>query len=144
MNKDKSCSGETIVPVTRGRRIRASEAHYKAKWGYCLARGSCFIASTLTPLTLNAAINEAVEVFVARQGRENLPLFLELLAARLQQREKPEAAKAVLHLRAYGILPSVPVLDGKETVAGRRSSEQRAGQSITHNGQGSGGPRLTL
>ncbi|QCP52445.1 hypothetical protein FAZ95_25075 [Trinickia violacea] len=109
------------MPVKQGKRTRASRAHLEAKWSYCLARGSCFIAGTLTPLTLNAAINEAVEVFIARQGHEDLPLFLELLAERLQKREKPEAANAVLHLRGCGTLPPVPELDGRKTDTGRRS-----------------------
>jgi hypothetical protein len=93
---------------TRGKRCRLSTAHYEIAWNYHLAQGSAVIASTLTPVTLHAAIMEAVEEFIKTYGRDDLSVFLTLLAARLDRREKPIASVAVRHLEAHGSLPNVP------------------------------------
>jgi hypothetical protein len=93
---------------TRGKRCRLSTAHYESAWSYHLAQGSAVIASTLTPVTLNAAITEAVEEFIKTYGRDDLSVFLALLAERLDRREKPIASAAVRHLEAHGTLPNVP------------------------------------
>jgi hypothetical protein len=93
---------------TRGKRCCLSTAHYENAWSYHLAQGGAVIASTLTPVTLHAAITEAVEEFIKTYGRDDLSVFLTLLAERLDRREKPIASAAVRHLEAHGTLPNVP------------------------------------
>ena len=105
---------------TRGKRRRLSTAHYESAWSYHLAQGSAIIASTLTPVVLHAAITEAVEEFIKFYGRNDLSVFLALLAERLDRREKPIASAAVRHFEAHGTFPSVPESEAKERSVRRR------------------------
>jgi hypothetical protein len=65
-----------------------------------LARGSSFIASTLTPVTQRAAITEVMSEFSERYGTEHLSIFRELLAESLVKRRSPLAAQAVLEFES--------------------------------------------
>lgn len=60
-----------------------------------LARASSHIASTLSSVTQQAAIAETLTEFVERNGTRDFPVFVELLARCLEERESPEAANAV-------------------------------------------------
>ncbi|WP_206171208.1 hypothetical protein [Trinickia terrae] len=75
---------------------RASElAQCDARYELDLARGASHLASTLSYATLESAIAETVGEFLNLHGGEHLPVFLELLARRLSERKKPEAASAL-------------------------------------------------
>lgn len=80
----------------RGRRA-VSPAWCENAYGLALARGSSYIASTLTPCSRGRAIAEVVEDFVNQHGEDDLPVFLERLAERLKQRDAAPAAEAVGH-----------------------------------------------
>jgi hypothetical protein len=93
---------------TRGKRRHASMAQYEADYGLELARGSSHIASTLSTLTLNAAVTEIVVDFVRRHGMDELSVFLKLLAVRLDKRQQSAAASVVRHVDAFGSVPPIP------------------------------------
>ncbi|MFM0554406.1 hypothetical protein P0D69_26000 [Paraburkholderia sediminicola] len=61
-----------------------------------LARGSSYIASTLTPATQQAAIAEVLDGFRAQHGADRLLIFRDLLAESLKNRKDTLAAQAVL------------------------------------------------
>ncbi len=92
----------------RGKRRRFSTAHYQTIWNFYLSKASAIIASTLTPVTLHAAITEAVQEFAQSHGHDEVPIFLALLAERLDGRGKPVASAAIRYLQANGVLPSIP------------------------------------
>jgi len=60
-----------------------------------IARGSSVIVSTLSSATRAAAISEALDDFVYWRGKEDLPVYVALLAERLEERGEPDAAKDV-------------------------------------------------
>jgi hypothetical protein len=67
-----------------------------------LARASSYIASTLSSITQRAAIAESFSEFVECHGAQDFPVFVELLARCLEERESSEDADAVreeLHLQ---------------------------------------------
>ncbi|WP_293043009.1 hypothetical protein [Paraburkholderia sp.] len=67
------------------------------QYGLELARGSSYIASTLTLQSRATAIAEVIDGFVAQYGDVDLAIFLEVLADRLDRRGAHEAAEAVTH-----------------------------------------------
>jgi hypothetical protein len=105
---------------TQGKRRRMSTAHYERVWSLHLAQGGSVIASTITPVTLHAAITQAVEGFIKTYGRDDLSVFLTILAERLDRREKPIASAAVRHLEMHGTLPDVPETKPIARLARRR------------------------
>ena len=64
-----------------------------------LARGSSYIASTLTPATQQAAIAEVLNGFREQHGADTLLIFRELLAESLRNRMDKLAAEAVLNFK---------------------------------------------
>jgi hypothetical protein len=60
-----------------------------------LARASSHIASMLSSVTQQTAIAETFAEFVERNGAQDFPVFVELLARCLEERRRPEAAIAV-------------------------------------------------
>ncbi|MFD1560503.1 hypothetical protein ACFSHT_33510 [Paraburkholderia silviterrae] len=60
--------------------------YYESAWSLELARGASHIASTLSAATLQAAVHEVVQEFVAAQGSAELDAFCWLLAERLDKR----------------------------------------------------------
>ncbi|MFM0059421.1 hypothetical protein [Paraburkholderia phytofirmans] len=64
-----------------------------------LARGSSYIASTLTPKTQQAAIAEVLKGFREQHGTDTLLIFRELLAESLRNRKHKLAAEAVLNFK---------------------------------------------
>jgi hypothetical protein len=60
-----------------------------------IARGSSVIVSTLSAATRAAAISETLNDFVYWRGKSELPVYVELLAERLEERGEPAAAKEV-------------------------------------------------
>jgi hypothetical protein len=60
-----------------------------------IARGSSVIVSALSSVTRAAAITEMLDDFVYWRGKEDLPFYVELLAERLEERGKPDAANEV-------------------------------------------------
>jgi hypothetical protein len=74
----------------------ADKKLYRSAYLMELARGSSYIASTLTPATQRAAIEEVLQEFRAQHGAEKLFIFRELLAESLEKRQNPHAAQAVL------------------------------------------------
>ncbi len=49
----------------------------------------------LYPESINVGVKETVLLFEARQGRDDLKMFLHALVERLEQRGKPEAVKVL-------------------------------------------------
>ena len=64
-----------------------------------LARGSSYIASTLTPATQRAAIAEVLNEFREQHGADTLLIFRDLLAESLKDRQHKLAAEAVLNFK---------------------------------------------
>ncbi|WP_240975691.1 hypothetical protein [Paraburkholderia aromaticivorans] len=64
-----------------------------------LARGSSYIASTLTPATQQAAIAEVLNGFREQHGTDTLLIFRDLLAESLRNRRDKLAAEAVLNFK---------------------------------------------
>jgi hypothetical protein len=62
-----------------------------------LARGSSYIASTLTPATQAAAIAEVLNEFRSQYGADRLLIFRDLLAESVKNRNDARAAEAVLN-----------------------------------------------
>ncbi len=84
------------MPVERMKVPKQSDlARFKATFSMDIARASSIISSALRPESLSTAIAEAVEEFQARHGRQNLLVFLVLLAERLVERNAPVAADAL-------------------------------------------------
>ncbi|MCG5071924.1 hypothetical protein [Paraburkholderia tagetis] len=59
---------------------------YESAWLIELARGASHIASVLSAATLEAAVHEVMQEFVAAQGSAELDAFCWLLAERLEKR----------------------------------------------------------
>jgi hypothetical protein len=60
-----------------------------------LARGSSYIASTLSPATQQVAIAEVLHEFRLQHGADRLFIFRDLLAESLEKRDNRSAAQAV-------------------------------------------------
>ena len=73
----------------------ADKQQYRSIYVLELARGSSYIASTLSPGSLHAAIAEVLRDFTLQYGEDALPLFRELLAESLEDRGNDGAAHAV-------------------------------------------------
>jgi hypothetical protein len=98
-----------MTPRPRSRRasiLGQCELRYAVE----LARGSSYLASTMTYSTLEAAVTETVEAFVSTHGDEFLPEYLELMSRRLSERNKPEAASLVRFWMNCGRSPSADEL----------------------------------
>lgn len=85
---------------------RATIAQCQDAYAVELARGASHISSTLSDKTRKAAIEETLESFRRLRGDDDLPTFTWLLAQRLDERQRPDAAAAV---RQYLDLDSVAV-----------------------------------
>ncbi|WP_233830261.1 hypothetical protein [Paraburkholderia sp. ZP32-5] len=83
--------------MTRGRKHGrvADKQQYRSIYVVELARGSSYIASTLSAESLHAAIAEVLRDFALQYGDDALPLFRELLAESLEDRGNVAAAQAV-------------------------------------------------
>jgi hypothetical protein len=83
--------------MMRGRKSGrvADKQQYRSNYVLELARGSSYIASTLSPESLHAAIAEVLRDFTLQYGDDALPLFRELLAENLEDRGNHAAAQAV-------------------------------------------------
>lgn len=78
------------------RDLQAEKTLYRSIYQIELARGSSYIASTLTPATQQAAIAEVLNEFRAQHGADRLLIFRDLLAESLKNRKDTLAAEAVL------------------------------------------------
>ncbi|MBN3847266.1 MULTISPECIES: hypothetical protein [Burkholderiaceae] len=87
--------------MPRGRKPgrQAEKTHCRLLYLLELARGSSYVASTLTPESQHAAIAEVLREFSQQHDADKLPMFRELLAERLQERGDLDAAQAVLSFR---------------------------------------------
>lgn len=83
------------MPSGAKRPSAADLARCRIEYFVELARASSHIASMLSSLTQRAAITETFTEFVERNGAEDFPVFVELLARCLEERQSPEAANAV-------------------------------------------------
>ncbi|NML31187.1 hypothetical protein [Paraburkholderia antibiotica] len=84
--------------MTRGPksgRQAAAKHQYRSIYRLELARGSSYIASTLSPESLRAAIAEVLREFGRQYGEDKLPVFRDLLAESLEDRDDANAARAV-------------------------------------------------
>ncbi|WP_434716997.1 hypothetical protein P5X00_32515 [Paraburkholderia sp. A2RO-4L] len=77
--------------------------HYESVWLLELARGASHIASMLSAETLDAAVREVMQEFVAAQGSAELDTFCWLLAERLEKRECAAGAARVREFDASGL-----------------------------------------
>ncbi|CAM2164091.1 conserved hypothetical protein [Paraburkholderia sacchari] len=77
--------------------------HYESVWLLELARGASHIASMLSAETLEAAVHEVMQEFVAAQGGEELDAFCWLLAERLEKRGCAAGAARVREFDASGL-----------------------------------------
>jgi hypothetical protein len=84
------------MPTVRKSTREAEKALYRSTYMMDLARGSSYIASTLTPATQQAAIAEVLNGFRAQYGVDTLLIFRDLLAESLKNRQDTLAAEAVL------------------------------------------------
>ncbi|WP_258875548.1 hypothetical protein [Paraburkholderia sp. BL27I4N3] len=66
-----------------------------------LARGSSYIASTLTPITQRTAIAEVLNGFREQHGADTALIFRDLLAESLKNRKDALAAEAVLNFELH-------------------------------------------
>ncbi|MCC8391518.1 hypothetical protein LJ656_02875 [Paraburkholderia sp. MMS20-SJTR3] len=73
----------------------AHKHQYRSIYRLELARGSSYIASTLSPESLRSAIAEVLDEFSRQYGQDKLPVFRELLAENLEDRANGNAAHAV-------------------------------------------------
>jgi len=83
--------------MMRGRKSGrvADKQQYRSIYVLELARGSSYIASTLSPESLHAAIAEVLRDFTLQYGDDAFQLFRELLAENLEDRGNRAAAQAV-------------------------------------------------
>ncbi len=88
------------MTIRRRSRCTADIERCRVMYVVELARGGSHIASTLTEATLQTAVAEVVNEFLQQHGKERLSVFRELLADRLDERQRPEAASAV---RRFGM-----------------------------------------
>jgi hypothetical protein len=84
-------------------RYIAGSMKYEEQYSVELARGSSHIASTRSSATLNAAVDEVLRAFVTLHGAADSPIFLELLAVRLEMRGFPVAAVIVRRVATVGV-----------------------------------------
>ncbi|MGF6482481.1 hypothetical protein [Paraburkholderia sp. JPY419] len=75
---------------------QAEKNRYRSTYLLELARGSSHIASTLGADSRQAAIAEVLCEFGLQYGKDKLPVFRALLAESLEDRDNPDAARAVL------------------------------------------------
>jgi hypothetical protein len=80
---------------TRRTRPPVSLAYFEDRYSIELARGSSHIASTLGLDSLRAAVAESMDDFLQRNGTDDLAIFLEVLADRLDKRHASDAASLV-------------------------------------------------
>lgn len=89
--------------MKKTREEQAAQIRHEETYSVELARGGSHIASTRSLPSLQAAVAEVLEDFVARYGVANSTAFLNLLANRLDNRRFPDAAKMVRLVAAVGV-----------------------------------------
>ncbi|CAB3773405.1 hypothetical protein [Paraburkholderia humisilvae] len=72
-----------------------------------LSRGASIIASTLSRVTAETALNEVVSEFVALHGTGNIDLFSELLRERLTQKGRTDLATELFRTREVTVSTSL-------------------------------------
>lgn len=85
-----------MMPKGQHRSQQAEKNLYRSAYLMELARGSSYIASTLTPATQHRAIAEVMHEFCTQYGADKLFIFRDLLAESLKDRNNLPAAQAVL------------------------------------------------
>lgn len=91
------------------RRKSSSEAaRFLQEFEAELARGASHIASMLYAESLHAAVQETARTFETSYGREDLELFLQALAEKLETRGRPDAAAVVRSLTESDPPPASP------------------------------------
>jgi hypothetical protein len=75
---------------------QAEKNRYRSIYLLELARGSSYISSALGAASQHAAIAEVLREFGLRHGNDKVPLFRDLLAESLEDRDNLDAARAVL------------------------------------------------
>ena len=78
--------------MTKAERYRRCEEGYQLE----LARSASYIASCITEESTRRCIDEVLRGFVRDRGAEDLPIFRQVLADRLQARRCVNAAKLVI------------------------------------------------
>ncbi|WP_201643376.1 hypothetical protein [Paraburkholderia metrosideri] len=101
-------------------------SQYDRRYEVELARGRSHIASTRSADTRNAAIEEAWTEFVALHGPAEAPVFLELLATRLEQSKSTDAAMEVRRFAQNGGERHVENESGATTTPGSPSMKNPA------------------
>lgn len=78
--------------MTKAERYRRCEEGYQLE----LARSASYIASCITEESTSRCIDEVLRGFVRDRGAEDLPIFRQVLADRLQARRCVNAAKLLI------------------------------------------------
>ncbi|GAB7522401.1 hypothetical protein [Paraburkholderia sp. 2C] len=78
--------------MTKAERYRRCEEGYQLE----LARSASYISSCMTTESTTRCIDEVLRTFVQDRGANDLPIFRQVLADRLQARRCADAAKLVI------------------------------------------------
>jgi hypothetical protein len=92
------------MPRGPGLGRQAEKNRYRSTYLLELARGSSHISSTLGADSQHAAIAEVLREFGLKYGKDKLPVFRDLLAESLEDRDNPDAARAVLSFAPHQTL----------------------------------------
>ncbi len=95
------------MEMKKGKLKGAASAAYRRLYMAELARGGSYIASTLSDASERAAVLDVMREFSDRHGNKDLAVFMELLAQRLEERNRPAAASVVRRLVADTKLQSI-------------------------------------
>lgn len=119
---------------TRGKRRNSNVVQCETHYTVELARASSHIASTLSAVTLNAAVTGVAHDFVQQYGTDELSIFLNLLADRLDARQKTTAASVVRHVDVFGSAPPLPQPERKANGSRHRLKVNSRAVSATARG----------
>jgi hypothetical protein len=97
--------------MTKAERYRRCEEGYQLE----LARSASYIASCMTAESTTRCVDEVLRAFIRDRGAQDLPIFRQVLADRLQARRCANAAKLVLEWKpvARANVTADPIADGK-------------------------------
>jgi hypothetical protein len=83
----------------KGNTLKIVRPMLEAKYALELARGASVIASTRSEESLAQAVNETLTDFLANHGSEEFDGFVHVLADKLIQRDRADAAGALANWR---------------------------------------------
>jgi hypothetical protein len=85
-------NGSSAMKASERTRM-SGEARCRKEYQVELAQGASHIASMLVEQTIKAAVQETVHLFAARNGEQDVLIFLYALTTEMERRGRPEALK---------------------------------------------------